>query len=218
MSQYVSTLLDIQKPGLFPFDVKFKESNVYRVVPQIVSRGNEDSFGFISIPMVEKYQDFVRDLAQTNCMDYEVLFTSPLVALVSVYSALARKGHVTPRDVDNCLVARYQDTVLGDALDDFIREDSVKTVTNATAVIYARIMEDQAISFAPKLIEGVGVLPDKIKTVPTQGFFSTEFGVLASCADRESPNVQEVISYMRKRVVEGSARGRFAGTFSLASK
>ncbi|WP_165170776.1 LysR family transcriptional regulator [Adlercreutzia sp. ZJ473] len=216
VSQYVATFLDIQKPGQFPFNVKFKESNVYRVVPHIVARGGEDSFGFISIPAIEKYWGFVQKLMEESDMEYEALFTSPLVALVSAYSPLAGKSEIVPGDVDGCSVARYQDTVLGDALDDYIREECVKTVTNATPVIYARIMENQFISFAPKLIEGVGVLPDRIRTVPTRGFFSTEFGVLVPRVDGESPRVQEVISFMKKRVREGAERGRFAGTFELA--
>ncbi len=131
VSQYVAALLDIQKPGLFPFTVKFKESNIYRVVPHIVSKNGEEAFGFVSIPSMDKYRELIDDMIESHDMTYRPLFVSPLVATVSVYSPLAKKKVITPADVEGCSVARFQDAVLGDALDDFVREDSVKTVTNA---------------------------------------------------------------------------------------
>ena len=50
---------------------------------------------------------------------------------------------VRPSDIDPYPVARYKDSVLGDALDDFIREDNVKTVTNSRDIIVIQILEYQ---------------------------------------------------------------------------
>ncbi len=100
VSQYVAALLDIQKPGLFPFAVKFKESNIYRVVPQIVSKSGEEAFGFVSIPSMGKYHELIDDITESHDMIYRPLFVSPLVATVSVYSPLAKKKVVTPKDVE----------------------------------------------------------------------------------------------------------------------
>lgn len=215
VSQYVAALLDMQKPGLFPFAVKFKESNIYRVVPQIVSKSGEEAFGFVSIPSMAKYRDLIDDITESHNMEYQPLFVSPLVATVSVYSPLAKKKIITPRDVDGCSVARFQDAVLGDALDDFVREDSVKTVTNAAPIIYTRIIEDQAVGFAPKIVEGARILPEKMCTVDTSDFFDTEFGLLASSGVLESQRVRQVIDYIKERLLKESSSTRFTGTYEV---
>ena len=160
VSQYLISLLNLQRPGQFPFEVKLNESNIYRIVPHILSRDQEESFGIISLPMTERYRSYVDELVEDGGMVYEPLFTSPLVAMVSSFSPLARRDAVCPRDVDPYPVARYKDTVLGDALDDYILEDNVKTVTNAGAIIFVQIMEHQAVGFAPKLVEGRRAIPD----------------------------------------------------------
>lgn len=217
VSMYVSPLLDVQKPGLFDFDVKFKEADIYNIVPSMTSAVDEDSFCITSIPSTEKFHDLMEEMCEKNSLVYEPLFMAPLVLLVSVYSPLAKKKVVAPKDLRGYSVARYQDTVLGDALDDFVLEDDIKTITNATPVINTRIMEDQAISFAPKLVEaGSSFLPDKITTVPTEGFFVTEFGVLLDDLACQSSRVREVIAYLRSKLEREAERGRFAGTFTLA--
>lgn len=215
MSQYVAALLDIQKPGLFPFTVKFKESNIYRVVPHIVSKNGEEAFGFVSIPSMDKYRELIDDMIESHDMTYRPLFVSPLVATVSVYSPLAKKKVITPADVERCSVARFQDAVLGDALDDFVREDSVKTVTNAAPIVYMRIVEDQAVGFAPKLVEGAHTLPEKVCTVATADFFDTEFGLLIGSGMLESERVRQVISYIEEKLRKESAGARFAGTYEV---
>lgn len=215
VSQYVAALLDIQKPGLFPFTVKFKESNIYRVVPHIVSKNGEEAFGFVSIPSMDKYRELIDDMIESHDMTYRPLFVSPLVATVSVYSPLAKKKVITPADVERCSVARFQDAVLGDALDDFVREDSVKTVTNAAPIVYMRIVEDQAVGFAPKLVEGAHTLPEKVCTVATADFFDTEFGLLIGSGMLESERVRQVISYIEEKLRKESAGARFAGTYEV---
>ena len=148
-------------------------------------------------------------------MVYEPLFTSPLVAMVSSFSPLARRDAVRPRDVDPYPVARYKDTVLGDALDDYILEDNVKTVTNAGAIIFVQIMEHQAVGFAPKLVEGLRTLPDRVVTKPTEGFFSTEFGLLSTPENRSREHVDAVIRYIRKTVAEKNLQPRYLDTYEL---
>ena len=209
VSQYLISLLNLQRPGQFPFEVKLNESNLYRIVPHILSRDQEESFGIISLPMTEKYRSYVDELVEDGGMVYEPLFTSPLVAMVSSFSPLARRDAVRPRDVDPYPVARYKDTVLGDALDDYILEDNVKTVTNAGAIIFVQIMEHQAVGFAPKLVEGLRTLPDRVVTKPTEGFFSTEFGLLSTPENRSREHVDAVIRYIRKTVAEKNLQPRY---------
>lgn len=215
VSQYLVGLLDVQKPGLFPFEVKLNESNIYRIVPHIISRGREESFGIISLPSTEKYRALLGELVEANDMVYEPLFDSPLVALVSSFSPLAKNDAVRPGDVDPYPVARYKDTVLGDALDDYIREDNVKTVTNAGGIIYIQIMEHQAVGFAPKIVEGLRTLPDRVVTKPTEGFFSTEFGLLTAKDARASQRIAAVQDYIRETVAQENRKPRYAGTYEL---
>ena len=215
VSQYLISLLNLQRPGQFPFEVKLNESNLYRIVPHILSRDQEESFGIISRPMTEKYRSYVDELVEDGGMVYEPLFTSPLVAMVSSFSPLARRDAVRPRDVDPYPVARYKDTVLGDALDDYILEDNVKTVTNAGAIIFVQIMEHQAVGFAPKLVEGLRTLPDRVVTKPTEGFFSTEFGLLSTPENRSREHVDAVIRYIRKTVAEKNLQPRYLDTYEL---
>ena len=215
VSQYLISLLNLQRPGQFPFEVKLNESNIYRIVPHILSRDQEESFGIISLPMTERYRSYVDELVEDGGMVYEPLFTSPLVTMVSSFSPLARRDAVCPRDVDPYPVARYKDTVLGDALDDYILEDNVKTVTNAGAIIFVQIMEHQAVGFAPKLVEGLRTLPDRVVTKPTEGFFSTEFGLLSTPKNRAREHVDAVIRYIRKTVAEKSLHPRYLGTYEL---
>ena len=130
---------------------------------------------------------------------------------------MAKKESITPQEVRGYPVARYQDTVLGDALDDFILADSVKTISNATSVLNAQILQGHAIAFAPKLVEvGGAFLPDKVTTVPTEGFFDTEFGLLLHGFPSQPDNVREAVAYLRTKLENEDAGGRFSGTFTLA--
>ena len=215
VSQYLISLLNLQRPGQFPFEVKLNESNIYRIVPHILSRDQEESFGIISLPSTEKYRALLGELVEANDMVYEPLFDSPLVALVSSFSPLAKNDAVRPGDVDPYPVARYKDTVLGDALDDYIREDNVKTVTNAGGIIYIQIMEHQAVGFAPKIVEGLRTLPDRVVTKPTEGFFSTEFGLLTAKDARASQRIAAVQDYIRETVAQENRKPRYAGTYEL---
>lgn len=215
VSQYLAILLNLQKPGLFPFNIKMNEANLYRIVPHIITRDNEEAFGIISLPSTTKYRDVLDEMVETNGMVYEPLFVSPLVALVSTFSPLAKLDVVRPSDIDPYPVARYKDSVLGDALDDFIREDNVKTVTNSRDVIVIQILEYQAVSFGPKLIDGLRTMPDQIISRPTEGFFNTEFGLIMSKENAASERVGKVTTYIKDKVKKESEQARYAGTFDL---
>ncbi|MEG0323766.1 MAG: hypothetical protein RR619_07200, partial [Raoultibacter sp.] len=147
---------------------------------------------------------------------YEPLLSSPLVAMVSAFSPLAKQKFIRPSDIDPYPVARYKDTVLGDALDDYIREDNVKTVTNAGPVLFSQILEHQAVGFAPKLVEGLRTLPSRVVTVPTEDFFSTEFGLLSTPENRASSHVDTVINYIKKTVIDNCRQPRYANVYELA--
>ena len=215
-SQYLVALLDLQRPGQFAFEVKLNESNLYRIVPHILSRDGEGAFGIVSLPATDKYHDFIDEMVKEHGMVYEPLLSSPLVAMVSAFSPLAKQKHVRPSDIDPYPVARYQDTVLGDALDDYIREENVKTVTNAGTVLFSQILEHQAVGFAPKLVEGLRTLPSRVVTVPTEDFFSTEFGLLSTPENRASSRVDTVIDCIKKTISETYQQPRYADVFDLA--
>ena len=70
VSQYLISLLNLQRPGQFPFEVKLNESNIYRIVPHILSRDQEESFGIISLPMTERYRSYVDELVEYGGMVY----------------------------------------------------------------------------------------------------------------------------------------------------
>ncbi len=217
VSMYVSPLLDLQKPGLFDFDVRIIESELNNIAPTVVPDGDAGALFITSIPATAKYRDLIDELCAEQNLVYERLFTSPLVMLTSVFSPLAKKASITPEEVRGYPVARYQDTVLGDALDDFILADSVKTISNATSVLNAQILQGHAIAFAPKLVEvGDAFLPGKVTTVPTEGFFDTEFGLLLHSFPDQPEGVRETVAYLRRKLEEEDAGGRYAGTFSLA--
>lgn len=215
VSQYLAILLGLQKPGLFPFSVKMNEANLYRIVPHIATRDNENAFGIISIPSTAKYRDVLNEMVESNEMVYEPLFISPLVALVSTFSPLAKLDVIRPSDVDAHPIARYKDSVLGDALDDFVREDNVKTVTNSRDIIVVQILEYQAVSFGPKLIDGLRTMPEQIVTRPTEGFFNTEFGLVMSRENAHSSRIGEVVDYIKNKVRKESTQTRYAGTYEL---
>lgn len=215
VSQYLAILLNLQKPGLFPFSVKMNEANLYRIVPHVITRDNEEAFGIVSLPSTAKYHDVLGEMVKTNEMLYEPLFVSPLVALISAFSPLAKLDVVRPSDIDPYPVARYKDSVLGDALDDFIREDNVKTVTNSRDIIVVQILEYQAVSFGPKLIDGLRTMPDQIVSRPTEGFFNTEFGLIMTKENARSERVDKVAAYIKDKVKEESERQRYSGTLDL---
>lgn len=215
VSQYVVTFLDLQKPGLFPFGVKLGESSLYRIVPQITPRPDGDAMGIISFPDNEKYREVLNDMLAEGAMIYRPLFTSPLVALVSTYSPLAKKESICPDDIGSYPVARFQDSVLGDALDDYIKEDNVQTVTNAQGVVHAQIMDHQAIGFAPKLIEGNKILPERIVTKPTKGFFQTEFGLLLPVDVKCPECIEHIVEHIDETIQRASKQGRYARTYEL---
>ena len=214
-SQYLITMLGLQKPGMFPFNVKMTESNLYRIVPNTAAREDEDAFCVISLPDTTKWREHVDRLIVENEMIYLPLLKTPLAALVSVYSSLAKKGMLSAQDIDPYPVARFRDDVLGDALDDYVREDNVKTVTNATSVIYTQIIEHQAVGFAPKLIEGMRTLPDAVVTRPVEGFFDTEFGLLIGRKEADSPRVKQVSKSIMTTLRKEKEGSRYGNTFEL---
>lgn len=218
VSHYFSPMLDLQRPGLFEFEIKIKEYNIYRILPQLISRGDEEAMGIVSIPTMDKYREILDGICKKNSMVYEPLVVSPLVLMASAYSALAKKKSIKPSDVNGYSVARLQDTVLGDALDDFIREDNVKTATNSISTIYNRIIENHAISFAPKLIESASDLPHSVIVIPTKGFFDTEFGMITHTDAQDSSLIQEVAVYLRKKVVDESKSNRYGGAYEICSE
>ena len=215
VSQYLAILLDLQKPGLFPFSIKLNEANIYRIVPHIITRDNEEAFGLISIPSIAKYYEVLEEMLVTHQMIYTPLFVSPLVALVSMYSPLAELDAVKPPDIDPYPVVRYKDSVLGDALDDFIRETNVKTVTNSRDILVIQMLEHQAVSFGPKLIDGLRTMPDQIISRPTEGFFNTEFGIIMTQENARSDRVAAIVNYIKEKVKSESSQARYAGTYDL---
>ena len=58
-------------------------------------------------------------------------------------------------------------------------------------------------------------LPDRVVTKPTEGFFSTEFGLLSTPENRAREHVDAVIRYIRKTVAEKSLHPRYLGTYEL---
>ena len=148
---------------------------------------------------------------------YRPLAVSPLVAVVSEFSPLSSKKVITPKDLDSCQIARYRDTVLGDALDDYVREDNIKTITNASSVVYDQVIEHQAVSFAPKLAEGMRTLPQHVVLKPTEGLFSTEFGILVAKRSISSANVDRVLDYIEQKLEEEREKPRYFKTFEMLS-
>ena len=59
VSRYLLTLLGLQQPGLFPFAVKVNEANIYRLVPHLLSRENEDCLGIVSFPATNRHRQIV---------------------------------------------------------------------------------------------------------------------------------------------------------------
>ena len=49
----------------------------------------------------------------------------------------------------------------------------------------------------------------------TEGFFSTEFGLLSTPENRAREHVDAVIRYIRKTVAEKSLHPRYLGTYEL---
>lgn len=215
VSRYLLSLLDLQRPGLFPFSVRVNESNIYRIAPQLPSRDSEASFGIISIPSTERYSSMLADMVEREGMSYRPLIKSPLVAMVSSFSPLAKLDCISSADIEAYPIARVKDEVLGDALDDYVKEDNVKTVTNASAIVYNQIVEHQAIGFAPKLAEGMAILPSNIVLKPTKGFFATEFGIVADSANADSQLVMQTVKYISDMLKKSVAHPRYAGTYEL---
>lgn len=213
--QYLASMLELQKPGLFPFGVKMSESNLFRIVPSALSREGEDAVCLISLPLTPKWRAYVDQLVDDNGMTFLPMAKSPLVALVSTYSPLAKKRSISVKDIEGYPVARFRDNVLGDALDDFIKEDNVKTVTNAASIIFSQIMENQAVSFAPKLVEGMRILPESITTRPVKGLFDTEFGIMMGESERTSPLVAHMIDYIKSKLTKEQELSRYGSTFEL---
>lgn len=217
VSRYLLTLLGLQQPGLFPFAVKVNEANIYRLIPHLLSRENEDCLGIVSFPATNRHRQIVEAAIEEEDLVYRPLAVSPLVAVVSEFSPLSSKKVITPKDLDSCQIARYRDTVLGDALDDYVREDNIKTITNASSVVYDQVIEHQAVSFAPKLAEGMRTLPQHVVLKPTEGLFSTEFGVLVAKRNISSANVDRVLDYIEQKLEEERGKPRYFKTFEMLS-
>lgn len=215
VSRYLLGMLDLQRPGLFPFSVRINESNIYRIAPQLPSRDREASLGIVSVPVTERYSDLLMNMVEREGMRYKPLIRSPLVVMVSSFSPLAKADYVTPVDIDPYPIARVKDDVLGDALDDYVKEDNVKTVTNVSAIVFNQIMEHQAVGFAPKLAEGMSMLPANVILKPAEGFFATEFGVITDMNNADSSLVAQTVKHIVDTLKKSVGHPRYAGTYEL---
>ena len=138
------------------------------------------------------------------------------MAMVSAFSPLAELDCITAQDISGYPVVSLKDDVLSDALDDYIKETDIRTITNTSSIVYEQILEHQAISFAPKLIKATSSLTDNnIALKKIKGFFDTEFGIITGYESTQASMIAQVIGYITNKTKESISNSRWANTYEI---
>jgi hypothetical protein len=214
ISTYLLSLLDFQDPQRFSFPITVQESNIFKIIPRIVSLAMPRSFGMVTIPQIPEYQSYLENAITENQLRYVPLVRVPLCALVSISSPYAGYKSLKMLDVKEYPIVCYNDPVLFDAVTKIIGKQSIVMTTNSSAVLAQQLEQNYAITFVPKIILAQDLPRDTI-VKPLKGAFWTEMGLIGCESSFDDPLVGEVVSYIKEFFVENCGRRPFKGTYEL---
>ena len=196
---YIMDIMGLHKRRTLPFSIHLRESNLFRVFDRI-ENSSALAVGLVSIPMTEKYTELASRLIDKHDLESVPFICSPLSVMMAEDNPLAKKVQLTRKDVQGVPVVCFRDSVLLDALDDFVMEDQIFDITNNLTILENQLHEWGAITYAP-LISAIdpsirNLQLSTIPFAPQEQFFSTQFGFVGTKETMADDNVRRLIDYV----------------------
>lgn len=203
--RYLVPLLGLQNPGVFPFEVLLREMSQHEISETLSLRRMDKILGLFTIPVCEKYKTRLDETLKSKGLLFDLLGESPVYALVSSSSKLAQlKSFDIGRDLAGQKVGYLADEMLRDVLDDYVRDEDVRTVTGNIDLLDDQIANNRLITFAPspRLIAKrppVGIMP-----VPCSGGVRIRYGLVRTRENQLDPNILQVMTRITSTLSAGS--------------
>lgn len=211
-NRYLTPFLDLQNLGSFPFDVLLREGSLSECVELLGTHAPARTLGLVSLPVTEKYLGIVESPDEKGLI-FEPLVRSSVVALVSTSSHLSREGELRQSDVASLKCGYLLDEMLLDYVDDYVREEDLRTVTSNLSILEDQIAANQIVTFMVKMYFATRRLPTGVTALPCPDAPKVLFGFLGveqSYADDDLALVRDAV---RKTLKKGVDDDRFAGLY-----
>ena len=204
-------LLDIQKPGLFPFAVNIMESDLDEFADAAVSIREGRAIGVATIPAQGFAQEAIGKIHEKGLELYHLL-ESDVIALVpsaSPFSQLPYLPSESYKDAKNGAmgVACPNDKMVIKQLGETIAGGNIRLVTNNIQLIKGQIRRGQVIMLLPGLIlesmkVGQGITGIPLDKNDYEGGYAIRMALILPENYRRWENVATVVDYVSKVVKE----------------
>lgn len=203
-SRYLIPQMGLQNPGVFPFEVLLREEAQKDIAESLSLRSREKVMAIMTFPALSRYEERFRESAVEHELVYDVLGESDVYALVSTSSKFAQLEEF---DVEKLLagqtVGYVYDEMLRDALDDFVRDEDVRTVTSNIDLLDEQIATNRLITFSPtpRLINKRP--PAGIVAIPCKNGIRIQYGIARSAATKDDPDILKVVAKAESSFASG---------------
>lgn len=196
--RYLVPPLGLQNPGVFPFEVFMRESGQREMVETLALRRSEKVMGLITVPVRERYIAEMNEAIEADDLIFDTLGESDVYALVSTSSKLSQLSTFDiERDLVGQKVGYLADEMLRDALDDYVRDEDVRTVMSNIDLLDEQIATNRLITFAPspRLISHRP--PSGIAAIPCANGVRIRYGIVRARENQSDPDILQVITRIR---------------------
>ncbi|MGI6217668.1 MAG: LysR family transcriptional regulator [Coriobacteriales bacterium] len=177
-TRYLLPILDLQSPGMFPFDVLLREENLRVCAESISTCATKNCLSLVSFPLVDRYLSVVREFESQDLI-FEPLIKSSVIALVSTSSVLSKNESFSiDKDLVGLKVGYLQDDMLIDVIDDYVRDEDIVTVTSNLSILEDQVSASHIVTFMVQLFTALHQLPTGICSLPCEGTPEVMFGLL----------------------------------------
>lgn len=213
-ARYFMPVLDLQAPDCFDFDVLFREASLSSCVDTLATLDPPHTMGLVSFPCVEKYESLVNDDTRRG-LTFEPLAKSNVVTLVSTSSRFAQQDafHV-PADLSQVKCGYLMDEMLLDYIDDYVRDESLLTVTSNLSILEDQVATDRIVTFMVRVYLAIQKLPRGIKALPCPEAPEVVFGFLSTDSALEDPDLGTLRASIRATLKSCEDTPRFRGSYT----
>lgn len=215
-ARYLIPFLNLQAPGTFPFEVSLREENLGTCIATLKAAQPDRTLCLVSLPATDKFLGLLNETSSSGPLAFEPLAKSSVIALVSSSSALSQKKEFdTAKDLAGGIKCGYLlDEMLLDFIDDYVRDDDMRTVTSNLSLLEDQIANNQIISFMAKMYFATKKVPEGITVLPCKGTPEVMFGLLATRKAFANEDIAHLGSTIRGMLQMKEGNERFKGLYT----
>lgn len=196
--RYLLPQLNLQNPGMFPFEIYLREMSQREIAEMLTLRRSERILGLLTFPAMDCYWEEFEETLQEGDLIYDELGTSDVYALVSTSSMLSHLDEFDiHRDLAGQKVGYLSDEMLRDALDDYVRDEDIRTVTGNIDLLDEQIVTNRLITFAPSPRLLAKHPPRGIAAIPCSNDIRVRFGLVRTKENRDDADILQVVTRIK---------------------